>query len=85
MRAAHVLGCRCLRRYSSKFSRHDDTLPQLFACRVEREQMRLSYRGVEALLRDGRGWCRAIGMRRGKTPGYSAHCRAEGEILSRWR
>ena len=30
MRAAHAMGCRCLPEYSSKFSRHDYTLPQLF-------------------------------------------------------
>lgn len=84
MRAAHALGCRCLRKYSSKFSRHDYTLPQLFACLVVREQMRLSYRGAEALLRDGRAWCRAIGMRgqRGKTPDHTTLARAARVILS---
>jgi len=81
MRAAHALGCRCLRRYSSRFSRHDYTLPQLFACLVVREQMRLSYRGAEALLRDGRAWCRAIGMR-GKTPDHTTLARAAKAILS---
>ena len=75
MRAAHELGCRCLRKYTSKFSRHDYTLPQLFACLVVREQMRLSYRGAEALLRDGRAWCRAIGIR-GKTPDHTTLARA---------
>ena len=71
---AHELGCRCLRKYTSKFSRHDYTLPQLFACLVVREQMRLSYRGAEALLRDGRAWCRAIGIR-GKTPDHTTLAR----------
>ena len=60
MRVAHAAASRCLRKYSSKFSRHDYTLPQLFACLAVREQMRLSYRGAEGLLRDGRAWCRAI-------------------------
>jgi hypothetical protein len=82
MRAAHILGCRCLRKYSSKFSRHDYTLPQLFACLVVREQMRLSYRGAEAVLRDGRAWCRAIGMRRGSTPDHATLARAAKLILS---
>jgi hypothetical protein len=80
MRAAHALGSQCLRKYSSKFSRRDFTLPQLFACLVVREQMRLSYRGTEALLRDGRAWCRAIGMR--KTPDHATLHRAAGVILS---
>ena len=80
MRAAHALGCRCLPKYSSKFSRHDFTLPQLFACLVVREQVRLSYRGAEALLRDGRAWCRAIGMRR-RTPDHATLARAAKLIL----
>ena len=82
MRAAHTLGCRCLRKYSSKFSRHDYTLPQMFACLVVREQMRLSYRGAEALLSDGRAWCRGIGMRRGRTPDHTTLARAAGVILN---
>jgi hypothetical protein len=81
MRAAHHLGRRCLRKYSSKFSRHDYTLPQLFACLVVREQMRLSYRGAEALLRDGRAWCRAIGIRR-RTPDHATLARAASAILT---
>ena len=82
MRAAHALGCRCLRKYSSKFSRHDYTLPQLFACLAVREQMRLSYRGAEALLRDGRAWCRAIGIRGRKTPDHATLHRAAGVLLT---
>src|SRR5688572_13663667 len=81
MRAAHALGCRCLRKYSSKFSRHDYTLPQLFACLVVREQMRLSYRGAEALLRDGRAWCRSVGIKR-KSPDHATLHRAAGVLLS---
>ena len=81
MRAAHALAARCLRTYSSKFSRHDYTLPQLFACLAVREQMRLSYRGAEALLRDGRSWCRAIGIKR-KTPDHATLHRAAGVLLS---
>jgi hypothetical protein len=80
MRAAYALGVRCLRKYASKFSRHDYTLPQLFACLVVREQMKLSYRGAEAVLRDGRAWCRAIGIRR-KTPDHATLARAARVIL----
>jgi hypothetical protein len=81
MRLAHAAASRFLRAYSSKFSRHDYTLPQLFACLAVREQMRLSYRGAEALLRDGRSWCRAVGMRR-KTPDHATLHRAAGELLT---
>jgi hypothetical protein len=81
MRIAHAVGCRCLQNYSSKFSRHDYTLPQLFACLVVREQMRLSYRGAEALLRDGQVWCRGIGMRGRRTPNHATLARASKLIL----
>lgn len=46
MRCAFELARRSLRLYSSKFSRRDFTLPQLFACLVVREQFKLSYRGA---------------------------------------
>lgn len=82
MRIAHAVASRCLRTYSSKFSRHDYTLPQLFACLAVREQMRLSYRGTEELLRDGRAWCRAIGMKRRKTPDHATLARAAQTLLT---
>jgi hypothetical protein len=82
MRLAHALGSRCLRRYASKFSRHDYTLPQLFACLVVREQVRLSYRGAEALLRDARAWCRAVGIRGRRTPDHATLARAAKSILT---
>jgi hypothetical protein len=75
---AHELACRCLPKYCSKFSRHDYTLPQLFACLVIREHQRKSYRGTEALLRDV-PWCRQIGMR--CVPDHNTMCRAFHVIL----
>jgi len=80
MLAAHHLGRQFLPTYSSKFSRRDFTLPQLFACLAVREQMRLSYRGCEALLRDAEHWCHAIGMR--KVPDHNTLCRAFGVIVT---
>src|SRR5260221_5339181 len=59
---AHHLGKQVLPAYADKFSRHDFTLPQLFACLVLREHQRKSYRAVEALLRDCPAWCADIGM-----------------------
>lgn len=50
--------------YSSPWSRHDFTLPQLFACLVVREQLKLSYRKAEAMLRDMPHWLAMIGMTR---------------------
>jgi hypothetical protein len=50
------------RRYRSKFSRHDFTLAQLFACLVLKEFYGLSYRRAEKLLRDSPGWLADIGL-----------------------
>jgi len=76
---AHELAKRCMRSYSSKYSRKDFTLPQLFACLVVREHQKKSYRGVEALLRDSEHWCKQIGMRR--APDHNTLCRAFHFIL----
>jgi hypothetical protein len=76
---AHELAKRCLPAYSCKYSRHDFTLPQLFACLVLREQMNLGYRGTEALLCDSRSWCREIGMK--KVPDHNTLCRAFAVIV----
>ena len=74
MRIAFCLARGALPDHKSKFSRHDFTLPQLFACLVLREHQRKSYRQTEALLRDSRPWCRAIGMN--KFPDHNTLCRA---------
>jgi Transposase DDE domain len=74
MRAAFVLARGALPQYHSKFSRHDFTLPQLFACLVVKEHQRKSYREVELLLRDSDHWCRDIGMK--KVPDHNTLCRA---------
>jgi len=71
---AHHLGQQIFPDYSCKFSRHDFTLPQLFACLVLREHQKKSYRGIEALLRDCPQWRAAIGMR--GAPDHNTLCRA---------
>lgn len=80
MRCAYELGRSSLRSYACKFSRHDFTRPQLFACLVLREQLKLSYRGFEALLIDSPAWCRDIGMK--KAPDHNTLQRAFHAILS---
>ena len=80
---AYELARRSMRTYSSKFSRRDFTLPQLFACLVVREHQNKSYRGIEALLRDSQHWCRQIGMKR--VPDHNTLCRAFHAILSQSR
>jgi hypothetical protein len=79
MQWAHELGRGTLKRFASKFSRKDFTLPQLFACLVVREMQGLSFRGTEALLRDV-DWCQRLGM--AKVPDHSTLCRAFKFILN---
>jgi hypothetical protein len=74
MFVAYHLAKQCLADHRSKFSRHDFTMPQLFACLIVKEHQRKSYRGIEALLRDCRHWCRQIGMK--KVPDHNTLCRA---------
>ncbi len=74
MRAAFCLARDVLPKYFNKFSRHDFTVPQLFACLVVKEQQRKAYRDIEALLRDAPHWCRDIGMK--KVPDHNTLCRA---------
>ena len=83
MLVAYHLARQSLPEHSSKFSRHDFTLPQLFACLAVKEQQKRSYREAEALLKDADHWCRAIGM--GKVPDHNTLCRAAGVILTRYR
>lgn len=79
LNAAYALGLASLPVHGSKFSRHDFTQPQLFACLVLREHQRKSYRGVVALLQDSPQWCADIGLVR--VPGAYTLCRAFHEIL----
>src|SRR6266550_1012643 len=83
MRVAFHLARGVLPRYSSRFSRHDFTLPQLFACLVLKEHQRQSYRQVEALLHDAPQWCRDIGMSKaaGITPRSTNARPMHGEAL----
>lgn len=80
MRTAYELAAAFLPGFRSKFSQHDFTLAQLFACLVVREQLKLSYRRTEALLRDS-GWCQRLGMSR--APDHSTLCRAFRHLVTR--
>ena len=74
MQTAYELGCASLPQYASNFSRHDFTLPQLFACLVLKDFLKRSYRGAEAVLRDCPDWLADIGMSR--APDHNTLCRA---------
>src|SRR5439155_1106183 len=79
MREAHRLASRIWPSFTDPCSRHDFTLPQLFACLVVREMLRLSYRKAEALLRDTPNWLAGIGMSR--APDHNTLWRAFGVLL----
>jgi|1186.fasta_scaffold39518_2 hypothetical protein len=74
LKLAHELAQRALPEFDSRFSRHDFTNAQLFACLVLREHQRKSFRGVEALLVDSPAWLADIGLR--KVPDHNTLCRA---------
>ena len=79
LNAAYALALATLPLYTSKFSRKDFTLPQLFACLVLREHQKKSYRGLVALLEDCPHWCADIGLK--KVPDAYTLCRAFHWIL----
>jgi hypothetical protein len=76
---AHRVARRVLPDYACKFSRHDFTWPQLFACLVLREHQKKSYRGLVALLKDCPHWCADIGLK--KVPNHNTLCRAHRELV----
>jgi hypothetical protein len=83
MRVAYHLARRLLPQHSCKFSRHDFTLAQLFACLVVREFFDLSYRRAEALLADSPAWLADIGL--AKAPDHNTLWRAFDALLKRHR
>jgi len=83
MRLAHQLALTQLPSHSCKFSRHDFTLAQLFACLVVRELFGLSFRRTEALLADSPQWLLDIGLT--KTPDHNTLWRAFDALLTSQR
>jgi hypothetical protein len=81
MVAAHEIAKQFMPDHASKFSRHDFTDPQLFACLVLREHQKKSYRGVEALLEDCPDWRAEIGLTH--TPDHNTLCRAFRRLVKR--
>lgn len=79
MHRAYELGRRVWPDYDSPFSRHDFTRPQLFACLVVRESLRLSYRKTQAFLTDVPDWLASIQMAR--APDHNTLWRSFGALL----
>src|SRR5688500_4072874 len=80
MRMAHRLARTWLPEHSCRFSRHDFTLAQLFACLVVREFFGLSYRRTEALLADSPAWLADVGL--AKVPDHNTLWRAFDALLA---
>lgn len=79
-REALAVGRQSLPLYSSRFSRHDYTQPQLFALLVLKQFLRTDYRGLVTLLAEWSELRRALGLK--KVPHYSTLCYAEQRLLS---
>jgi hypothetical protein len=76
---ALAVGRQVLPPYSSRFSRHDYTQPQLFALLILKQFLRTDYRGLVALLAEWSDLRRARGLK--KVPHYSTLCYAEQRLL----
>jgi transposase len=79
LQVAHQLGKQRLRTYSHRFSPKKFTLPQLFACLVLKEFMRLDYRKLSALLEDAPSLAATIGLK--QVPHFSTFQKAAARLL----
>ena len=77
---ALAVGRRTLPKYGHRFSRHDFTLAQHFACLVLRQFFRTDYRGIVAILDDCPRLREALRLR-GKTPHFTTLQKAEKRLL----
>jgi hypothetical protein len=79
LQVAHALGKRRLRAYWHRFSPKKFTVPQLFACLVLKEFLRLDYRKLSALLEDAPSLAAAIDLR--QVPHFSTFQKAAARLL----
>jgi len=79
LQAAHAIGQRRLPAYSHRFSPKKFTLPQLFACLVLKEFLRLDYRKLSVLLEDAPSFAAAIGLK--SVPHFSTFQKAADRLL----
>jgi hypothetical protein len=79
LQTAHRVGRRSLRLYSHLFSPKKYTQPQLFACLVLKEFLRLDYRKLSALLADTPTLCLAIGLE--EVPHFTTFQKAHDRLL----
>jgi hypothetical protein len=79
LQVAHALGKEGLPTYWHRFSPKKFTLPQLFACLVLKEFLRLDYRKLSSLLEDAPSLSAAIGLER--VPHFSTFQKAAARLL----
>lgn len=79
LQVAHALGKQRLRTYWHRFSPKKFTLPQLFACLVLKEFLRLDYRKLSALLEDAPSLSAAIDLK--QVPHFSTFQKAAARLL----
>lgn len=76
---AHAIGVGALAKYSHRFSPKKFTQPQLFACLVLKEFLRLDYRKLAALLHDAPELGAAIELK--SVPHFTAFQKAADRLL----
>ena len=76
---AYAVGKSAVRAYSHRFSPKKFTQPQLFACLVLKEFLKLDYRGLSALLSDSPELCKAIELK--QVPHYTTFQKASKRLL----
>jgi hypothetical protein len=83
LQVAHRIGQQRLRPYWHRFSPRKFTLPQLFACLVLKEFLRLDYRKLAALLKDAPSLAATIGLR--SIPHFTTFHKAAHRLLTAQR
>jgi DDE family transposase len=76
---AYLIGQLVLPDYSHRYSRHDFTQPQLFACLALKEFLQLDYRKLAGLLQDAGALASAIGLL--KAPHFTTFQKAARRLL----
>jgi hypothetical protein len=79
LQVAHALGRRTLRKYWHACAPKKFTVPQLFACLVLKEFLRLDYRKLSALLKDAPSLAAAIGL--AEVPHFTTFQKAARRLL----
>jgi transposase len=79
LQVSHAIGKQRLQTYWHKFSPKKFTVPQLFACLVLKEFLRLDYRKLSALLEDAPTLAAVIGLK--EVPHFSTFQKAAARLL----